>query len=136
MALKVSREEFVGAGSVGIPSPEVVAAKMILDFEISLLRRMDSLGIRQKDLAERLGVTSATVSKTLSETSNMTFKTAARLANALGCTLDAPVLRALDEKPYGGYAYATHPGRTAQASSTADSASILADEKTGWRMAA
>jgi transcriptional regulator with XRE-family HTH domain len=101
MTMKVSRKDFLGLDELGMPAPEVVSAKMILDFEVAVFRRMEDLGIRQKDLAASLGVTAATVSKTLSETSNMTFKTAAKIANALGCVLDAPTMRVFDVESYG-----------------------------------
>lgn len=100
MALKVSRKEFLGVDELGIPDPDVIAAKMALDFETAVYLEMKRRGLRQKDLARAMGVTPATVSKTLSETSNMTFKTAARIANALGCTVDAPVLHAFDAIEY------------------------------------
>ena len=100
MAMKVSRKEFLGVDELGVPEPEVVAAKMALDFEAAVFVEMKRQGLRQKDLAEAMGVTAATVSKTLSETSNMTFKTAARIANALGCTLDAPTLHPFDVEEY------------------------------------
>ena len=85
MTMRVSREAFLGTEASELPSSEAAAAKMALDFEVAVFRRMKELGITQKELAERLGVSAATVSKTLSETSNMTFKTAARIAHALGC---------------------------------------------------
>ena len=100
MALKVSKEEFLGVDELGIPDPEVMSAKMALDFEVDVFRRMKDLGITQKDLAKMLGVTPATVSKTLSKTSNMTFKTAARIAHALGCVIDAPELHVFDAEEY------------------------------------
>ena len=100
MALKVSRKEFLGVNELGIPEPDVMAAKMALDFEATVYLEMKKQGLKQKDLAEMMGVTAATVSKTLSETSNMTFKTAARIANALGCVLDAPVLHEFDAEEY------------------------------------
>ena len=62
------------ADELGIPEPDVIAAKMVLDFEGAVYLEMKRQGLRQKDLAQAMGVTAATVSKTLSETSNMTFK--------------------------------------------------------------
>lgn len=101
MALKVNRREFLGIDEFDIPSYEVMSAKMVLDFEVSIFRVMETQGITQKELAERLGVTAATISKTLSKTSNMTFKTAARIAHALGCVIDAPTIRTFDADEYG-----------------------------------
>lgn len=100
MAMKVSKKEFLGVDELSIPSPKVMAAKMVLDFEVAVYLEMKRQGLKQKDLAKKMGVTAATLSKTLSETSNMTFKTAARIANALGCVLDAPSLHPFDAEEY------------------------------------
>ena len=70
-------------------------------FEVSIFRVMEEQGITQRELAARLGVSPATVSETLSETSDMTFGTAAKIAHALGCVIDAPVMRAFDADEYG-----------------------------------
>ena len=100
MAMKVSKEEFLGVDELSIPSPKVMAAKMVLDFEVAVYLEMKRQGLKQKDLAKKMGVTAATLSKTLSETSNMTFKTTARIANALGCLLDAPSLHPFVAEEY------------------------------------
>lgn len=100
MAMKVGKKEFLGVDELSIPSPKVMAAKMVLDFEVAVYLEMKRQGLRQKDLAKKMGITAATLSKTLSETSNMTFKTAARIANALGCALDAPSLHPFDAEEY------------------------------------
>ena len=113
MALKVSRKEFLGVDVLGIPEPDVMAAKMALDFEAAVYVEMKKQGLKQKDLAEAMGVTAATVSKTLSETSNMTFRTAARIANALGCTLDAPTLHTFDVEYYDTMYVAVETASTA-----------------------
>ena len=89
--------------------------KMLLDFEASIFRVMEEQGIMQKELAKRLGMTLATVSKTLSETSDMTFKTAAKIAHAIGCIIDAPVIRAFDANEHGAALAVT---RTAAEAST------------------
>ena len=121
MALKVSRKEFLGVDELSIPSPKVMAAKMVLDFEIAVYLEMKRQGLRQKDLAKKMGVTAATLSKTLSETSNMTFKTAARIANALGCVLDAPMLHAFDAEEYDTLAVETETASTSSPTSTKES---------------
>ena len=113
MALKVGRKEFLGVDELDIPSYEVMSAKMVLDFEASVFRVMEAEGITQEELAERLGVTVAMVSKALSKTSNMTFTTAAKIAHALGCVIDAPVIRAFDADEYGA-------GATASSTTTVD----------------
>lgn len=112
MAMKVGKKEFLGVEELSIPSPKVMAAKMVLDFEVAVYLEMKRQGLRQKDLAEKMGVTAATLSKTLSETSNMTFKTAARIANALGCVLDAPSLRPFDAEEYDMQEVESDPAST------------------------
>jgi transcriptional regulator with XRE-family HTH domain len=104
MAMKVSREEFLGVDELDSPSGDVMSAQMVLGFEASVFRVMEDQGITQKELAERLGVTPATVSKTLSKTSNMTFETAANIAHALGCVIDAPSIRASGAKEHNAEA--------------------------------
>lgn len=90
MAMKVSRGEFLGVDEPLKPSFENVAAKMALDFEAEVFMRLKKLGLKRKDLAQLLGVSPAAVSKLLSEDSNMTLKTMAKVAVALGCEV-APV---------------------------------------------
>lgn len=121
MALKVSRKEFLGVDELSIPSPKVMAAKMVLDFEVAVYLEMKGQGLKQKDLAKKMGVTAATLSKTLSGTSNMTFKTAARIANALGCVLDAPMLHAFDAEEYDMLAVETETASTSSPTSTKES---------------
>ncbi len=93
MAMRISKQEFMSGEMSAPPDPEVIAERVTLEFEVSVFKRMEALGLRQKDLAKMLGVTPATISKTLSGTSNMTLKTAARIANALGCDLAAPLIK-------------------------------------------
>lgn len=90
MAMRVSREEFLGVDVPLKPSFENVAAKMALDFEAEVFMRLKKLGLKRKDLAQLLGVSPAAVSKLLSEDSNMTLKTMAKVAVALGCEV-API---------------------------------------------
>lgn len=90
MAMRVSREEFLGVDEPLKPSFENVAAKMALDFEVEVFMRLKKLGLKRKDLAQLLGVSPAAVSKLLSEDSNMTLKTMAKVAVALGCEV-API---------------------------------------------
>ena len=92
MTMKISLEDFLGVDEVPGQSAKEIAAAMALEFEASVFSRLKALGMKQKDLAARLGVSQATVSKTLSSHSNMTFKTAARIAAALGCSVRPPIL--------------------------------------------
>ena len=90
MAMRVSREEFLGVDVPLKPSFENVGAKMALDFEAEVFMRLKKLGLKRKDLADLLDVSPAAVSKLLSEDSNMTLKTMAKVAVALGCGV-API---------------------------------------------
>ncbi|WP_307982183.1 helix-turn-helix transcriptional regulator [uncultured Senegalimassilia sp.] len=100
MAMKVSLEEFLGVDEAPKPSFETVAAKMALDFESEVFLHMKKLGIRQKDLAKLMGVTPPAVSKLLSNTSNLTFKTIAKIAVAMGCTVSPITLNQTSEISY------------------------------------
>lgn len=93
MTMRISLEDFMGTDEIPRPSFEEIASTMALDFEASVFCRLKELGLKQKDIAERLGVSAATISKTLSSNSNMTFKTAAKIAAALGCTIQSPILQ-------------------------------------------
>jgi len=102
MAMKVSREEFLGVDAPLKPSFDNVAAKMALDFEAEVFLRLKKLGLKRKDLAERLGVSPAAVSKLLAENSNMTLKTMAKVAVALGCEVSSIRLTEIGDVDYAG----------------------------------
>lgn len=98
MAMKIDLNEFLGVEKADDPTAEVMTAKMTLDTLADVFMRMKDLGIRQKDLAEALGVTPAAVSKMLSNGSNPRFSTVAKVAEALGCDVVAPKLVPLESK--------------------------------------
>ena len=100
--MKVSREEFLGVDAPLKPSFDNVAAKMALDFEAEVFLRLKKLGLKRKDLAERLGVSPAAVSKLLAENSNMTLKTMAKVAVALGCEVSSIRLTEIGDVDYAG----------------------------------
>ena len=98
MAMKVSREEFLGVDEPLKPSFDNVAAKMALDFEAEVFMRLKKLGLKRKDLAELLGVSPAAVSKLLTET----LKTMAKVAVALGCEVSSIRLTEISDVDYVG----------------------------------
>ena len=100
MAMKVSREEFLGVDEPLKPNFENVAAKMALDFEANVFTRLKELGLKRKDLAQLLNVSPAAVSKLLTENSNMTLKTMAKIAAALGCEISPIRLNGVAEVSY------------------------------------
>ena len=100
MAMKVSREEFLGIDEPLKPNFENVAAKMALDFEADVFMRLKELGLKRKDLARLLNVSPAAVSKLLTENSNMTLKTMAKIAAALGCEISPFHLNGVAEVSY------------------------------------
>lgn len=100
MAMKVSREEFLGIDEPLKPNFENVAAKMALDFEADVFMRLKELGLKRKDLARLLNVSPAAVSKLLTENSNMTLKTMAKIATALGCEISLFHLNGVAEVSY------------------------------------
>lgn len=100
MAMKVSREEFLGVDEPLKPNYENVAAKMALGFEADVFMRLKELGLKRKDLARLLGVSPAAVSKLLTENSNMTLKTMAKIATALGCEISPICLNSATKVSY------------------------------------
>ena len=98
--MKVSREEFLGIDEPLKPNFENVAAKMALDFEADVFMRLKELGLKRKDLARLLNVSPAAVSKLLTENSNMTLKTMAKIATALGCEISLFHLNGVAEVSY------------------------------------
>lgn len=95
MAMKVTLEELLGSDEIPKPSYENVAAKMALDFEASVFLRLKELGMKRKDLADLLNVSPAAISKSLSEDSNLTLKTMAKIAVALGCEISPIYLKSV-----------------------------------------
>lgn len=59
----------------------------IIDFNEKIIARMEELKINRAELAKRLGVSKAFVTKLLNGNPNMTIKTMISIANALGCQL-------------------------------------------------
>ena len=100
MAMKVSREEFLGVDEPLKPSFENIAAKMALDFEADVFKRLKELGLKRKDLAQLLNVSPPAVSKLLTENSNMTLKTMAKIATALGCEISPIRLNGVSKVSY------------------------------------
>lgn len=100
MAMKVSCEEFLGIDKPLKPSFENVAAKMALDFEAGVFLRLKELGLKRKDLARLLGVSPAAISKILAEDSNLTLRSMAKIATALGCEISSIHLSGVSEVDY------------------------------------
>lgn len=100
MAMKVSRENFLDVNAPLKPSFENIAAKMALDFEADVFMRLKELGLKRKDLAQLLNVSPAAVSKLLTENSNMTLKTMAKIAAVLGCKISPIRLNNVVEVSY------------------------------------
>lgn len=98
MTMKMTRADFLGTEEVDEFTWELMAAKMTLDLLADVYARMKELGIKQKDLADALGVTPAAISKLLSNGSNPRFSTVAKLAEALGCDVVAPKLIPFEKK--------------------------------------
>ena len=63
-----------------------------------ILRRMKQLGVSQSELARRMNVSRPYITKVLSRDVNFSFRTAAKLANALRMDF-FPDLHPLDDSP-------------------------------------
>jgi len=107
----MSKREFLRVDSEPAPTAETLAFRLLLNFRAGVFVRMKQLGIKQKDLAERLGVSTAAVSKMLSSKSNLTLASMARVAIALDCTIGTIRLQPLS--------VATYPKATASSSEAA-----------------
>ena len=81
-------------------SPEA-RASVALSFRIvdRIHNILDEKGLKQKDLAERLGKSEAEISKWMRGTHNFTIDTIASIEAAL----DAPILQVYHSQPYPDY---------------------------------
>lgn len=73
-------------------TPETMAYAASLDYATDVAREMKRQGLSLKELAGKMGVKPPTLSEKLNGKSNLTFKSAAQIAKALGCDLEAPKL--------------------------------------------
>ncbi|MFA6957797.1 MAG: helix-turn-helix transcriptional regulator [Thermoanaerobaculia bacterium] len=71
---------------------EYQTEELKLAFTESVLLRMEELEITRAELASRVGATKPYVTKLLKGNSNFTFESLVKLAIALDCRVDAPVL--------------------------------------------
>lgn len=67
--------------------PEFHVERTSLEFTEEVIARMEALGISRAELARRLGVSPAYITKLLRGTTNFTLETMTRIAHILGCTL-------------------------------------------------
>jgi transcriptional regulator with XRE-family HTH domain len=65
----------------------------ILGFTESVLKRMDAEGVSQTDLAKKMGVSDAYVTKLMRGNNNFTIRTMVKIAMALNCELASPQLK-------------------------------------------
>lgn len=71
---------------------EYVAEKLMLQYFRAIRRRMREKGISQTELAARLGVSQAYISKLLKYNQNLTIRSLAVLAEVMGVEWDQPLL--------------------------------------------
>lgn len=86
--MKISRKDFLGTDKTSTFSYEKTAEKLALDFESEVFLRMKALNLKKKDLADLMGITPPAVTKMLSNSSNLKMHTIAKIATALGCTIE------------------------------------------------
>jgi transcriptional regulator with XRE-family HTH domain len=72
--------------------PEFELEMLLLDVNERILARMNDLGWRKVDLANRLGVSRAFVTKLLNGNDNIKLGTLIRIANALGSKVEIEML--------------------------------------------
>lgn len=73
-------------------SDTFLAQKLSIQFARNVEDMMSKKGLKQKDLAEKMGVSAAYVSKVLNGNINMTLSTMSKIAKALNCNISEPVL--------------------------------------------
>lgn len=70
---------------------EFYAEELILDLTEQIVAAMKELGVNRTELAARMGVSKAFVTKLLRGNTNVTLKTMASLARSLGCNINIEV---------------------------------------------
>lgn len=70
-------------------SPDDLAWDHAMEISATVYKRMKALGLKNKDLADKMGVTPARIPRILSGEQSMTLKTLARLESALDMDLSA-----------------------------------------------
>lgn len=78
-------------------TPDTLAYGLSGDFSSQIMDELERQGITLAELAKRMDIKQPTLCGMLRGASNMTLKTMARMALALGCTLEAPKLVLVDE---------------------------------------
>lgn len=72
------------------PDDETIFLEMCDDFCVQVLLEMERQNLTMTELAKRMGVAQSTLSKQLSGEQNLTAKTMAKMARALGCGIREP----------------------------------------------
>lgn len=73
-------------------TPETLAYDLSSKFSSQVMVELDSRGMSMRELAEKMGIKQPTLTRMLGPKSNMTLKTVARIALALGCDVEEPKL--------------------------------------------
>lgn len=71
--------------------PEYLTEKQILDFTAKLVNKMEELKVSRAELAKRLDVSKAFVTKLLNGNPNMTIKTMVSITHALKCSISIDI---------------------------------------------
>jgi transcriptional regulator with XRE-family HTH domain len=72
--------------------------RLIIAINEEIVKQMVGQKVTRTELAERLGVDKAHVTRMLNGTPNMTLKTLASVASALGCRFSVPTLARIDKR--------------------------------------
>jgi transcriptional regulator with XRE-family HTH domain len=71
---------------------ESITEGVLLNINEQIVRLLERNRVTRSELAEKLGVSNAYITKLLNGNENLTIKQLVRLAVALGCTIDVTVL--------------------------------------------
>jgi transcriptional regulator with XRE-family HTH domain len=72
--------------------PEYIAERLILDLTEQIAKRLQEGSLTRSELAKRLKVSNAYITKLMRGEQNLTIRTIVQIANALGCTLDLSII--------------------------------------------
>lgn len=67
---------------------EFLTEELIIEFNEQIVKQMKKMNLKRVELAKKLGVSKAFITKLLNGNSNLTIKTMVALAKALDCKLD------------------------------------------------
>ena len=85
-------EQFKGLLEKYRNDPEYIAEGLLIDINEQIVRLLEESGINRTQLAKKLGVSNAYVTKLLNGNENLTIKQLVRVATSLRCNVDIAII--------------------------------------------